>query len=788
MRNLLFSAWLHSVCHPLERYRKPLAFFILLAAFAVLPLAAHAQEQGFRWGKMSVGEEIGNSIIDRVVDSYVDNVGNTYIFGTFGMLARLYDDGSLSPLICPMDLCALEMGYMIEESQGVFLAKIDSLGNILWCKSARNGSRNSGCVPWDNMVMKDNRITIAFDNTYGSEAWNWFYFFDTMLIEPSGQFHTSDVRTYFVTFDLNGNRLDYHSIQLFAYTDPEYTNFFNTPLSGQGQLNHRGYFLGDKDDNIHIFACGDFYGEDSLHKAYIIVDNDTNRRYPLNIRTLNGKFYSSTVYYKLNSSWNLVDSRFLIDSITVWSPSGSHYANINIEKAIIDGDVIYANCFFNSNDCYFSIDTLSVRVYLDSVHYLRIDNTIDWQGGMPCLLKLNKDGEIVWTQQLYNENESTLIPNVNYGDAGGVATDEENVYVYYLPDIGYDTKFYLDSLHNTRLPQSTLHAHSYCLVVSYNRNTGLPVDYYVVDTVNDCNMSHNSLAVLGDELLLDVFFGFNHYIKETALCKINKYTKEVTRSLSIRYGSVASSINMSVNSHGWVFRGEFGDNPRVYDSIFLFPGHYQAASVMTLFYDSSLDLHRPKPCSPVDSLWSDGTVGNTVTLSWSSSASHPGYELAYTPETGSWDNATIVETSVTTLAVTLPDDGCHLFRVRAMCDGNRVAHSAWSNSITVCPGVGIGEADGSSAITIYPNPFLQRVTIVVQNGEPLAETATLTDLTGRREQVHLKVEGTGRYTLDLTATQIFKQSGNQAILLTLTTASGKTNTVRLMKMSDIFSR
>ena len=184
---------------------------------------------------------------------------------------------------------------------------------------------------------------------------------------------------------------------------------------------------------------------------------------------------------------------------------------------------------------------------------------------------------------------------------------------------------------------------------------------------------------------------------------------------------------MSVNDHGWVFRGEIGDEPRVYDSIFL--GNYQEASVMTLFYDSALDLHRPKPCSPVDSLWSDGTAGHTVTLSWSSSASHPGYELAYIPETGSWDDATIVETSDTTLAITLSDDGCHLFRVRALCDGNHVAHSAWSDAITVCPEVGIGDVDKPSAISLYPNPTEGSVHILGLQDQ--MATVEIMDMTGR---------------------------------------------------------
>ena len=361
------------------------------------------------------------------------------------------------------------------------------------------------------------------------------------------------------------------------------------------------------------------------------------------------------------------------------------------------------------------------------------------------------------------------------------------------------TRFYIDSVHSIGLPfVANVNTIAYCLVVSYNRSTGSYVDYYVADTVNT-NGSKNSLAIIGDELLLNV--DYSHDLKKTAICKINKHTKEVTWSSPIHYNFIVDCMNMSVNDHGWVFRGEIGDEPRVYDSIFL--GNYQEASVMTLFYDSALDLHRPKPCSPVDSLWSDGTAGHTVTLSWSSSVGHPGYELAYIPETDSWDNATIVETSDTTLAVSLSDDGCHLFRVRALCDGNRVAHSVWSNSITVCPEVGIGEVDVSSAITIYPNPFSQRVTIVVQNGEPLAETAWLTDLTGRREQVRLTAEGTGCYTLDLSATHNASLRAPQELalylltltarpqvtyLLTLTTTSGKTHTVRLMKMSDIFTR
>jgi hypothetical protein len=107
--------------------------------------------------------------------------------------------------------------------------------------------------------------------------------------------------------------------------------------------------------------------------------------------------------------------------------------------------------------------------------------------------------------------------------------------------------------------------------------------------------------------------------------------------------------------------------------------------------------------------------------------------------------------------------------------------------------VSITLVEGGAALVAYPNPFRQKVTIEVQGGEPLAETAWLTDLTGRRQQVRLIPQGHSSnnaithssnhtYTLDLTARP------QATYLLTLITASGKTHTVRLLKQSDIFSR
>ena len=79
----------------------------------------------------------------------------------------------------------------------------------------------------------------------------------------------------------------------------------------------------------------------------------------------------------------------------------------------------------------------------------------------------------------------------------------------------------------------------------------------------------------------------------------------------------------------------------------------------------------------------------------------------------------------------------------------------------------------------YPNRTTDKATILCH--EPIA-TAILTDLTGRREEVHLSPYGPGQYSLDLTSRP------QASYLLTLITADGKQHTVRLLKQSDIFAR
>ena len=106
--------------------------------------------------------------------------------------------------------------------------------------------------------------------------------------------------------------------------------------------------------------------------------------------------------------------------------------------------------------------------------------------------------------------------------------------------------------------------------------------------------------------------------------------------------------------------------------------------------------------------------------------------------------------------------------------------------------VRIKVVEDGNAFVAYPNPFRQKVNIQVESGELKVEsgvaTAWLTDMQGRREEVRLTPAGNGKYTLDLTSRGSARTSTGGPLLLTLTTATGKTHTIRLLKQSDIFGQ
>ncbi len=684
----------------------------ILLMGGMLADGARAQEQGYRWGKWSAGyrNSVGG-LSDKVLDSYIDSAGNTYIFGNFGTAARLGGNG---PYICPMDSASGG-----QSTFGVYVAKIDTLGDVLWCRPVIGNNVNTITIGW-NMVVKDDEITIAFDTHWGSGYGTWLYFFDTLFTASNDYFRINKCATYFVTFDFDGNRIDCHNMRLCAPFRPNSTTLVTYYMGVGG-----GRFGIDEDGSIHIFSSSEGMDQDVWPYAYVIVDEDTNRKYMLDAHSLNGVYFTGSYYYKMSSDWRLVGKRCMIDSIAGWQPEQRGGAQFSFTNVVAAGDELYANGYFQCGDYRFAEsfapnDTFLVRILFDSVHCLKIESAGDFNC-MPFLIKCDKAGEIEWLQQLYTDGPNYALSNFLPGRQG-LSVEEDLVYTQcwaaYFFDI--DNKIFLDSAHAIPIENHVL---DYVLVTSYDKMSGTPVNYYYVDTVNDSQSG--SVAVVGDEVIMDVAF---YLLGKAELCRVNKHTKEVTRTFPIYSSTDVQTQQLSVSSSGRVFRGETGSNFRVEDSIFV--GNYQEANVMTFYYDSSLDM-RIKPCPKVDSLWCGGVVWNTAAIAWSSGYGHEGYEVAYKPEDVSWDEAAVIEAAESGASVTLPDDRCYEFRVRGRCGGRREPASPWSDPITVCPepAIGIEGAAVPAAMTLSPNPATGQVQIVGLTGE--ARDVEVLDMAGR---------------------------------------------------------
>lgn len=735
-------------------------FFSFVLLFIVIAVHAGAQNQGLQW-KTWYGN-IG--FVSSIKYSYIDSAGNTYVYGLFGRGSKIEDDR----YICPLDSVHLPNGAEGGGAlSGVFIAKIDSEGQIVWLKSAECGGYESACRPW-NMVVHNNQLTIGFSlyNQHRSAPqYEWLWFFDTMItdFESTPHFYRDGHAAYFVTFDMDGNILDYHDMRVFARDFYEDTTLKNIGL-------YAGYnkFCIDNNENIHLFASPQWCFDDSLHRAYVIIDGDSNRKCYLNI----GESPLSTSFYLiLDSTWNIVNYRKMIYDVDGWQPT-SHFTEVmyvDITGIIVDGSDIYIGGSTSNEEglilCYDSnYMGFTARIYFDSKHSIKLEN-VQSLFSLPFVMKLNSRGEIVWVQQLYSDTVlSRFIP---FSNTNQIALDASNVYLQVegrQPHHGNPgiTKVYLDSAHTIEINETFSHANlgNFSFTTAYNRYSGEPVAFYLLDTVEDswsyCIFSR------GDEIIQTVGHGLPsaYSIHTCYMHRINKHTGETQK---VWKGQNISAYGLSISDNGYIFRGEVGRNSIMDDSIEIHNSIYNS-SVLLFYYDSTLDNR----CAPVDSLWVLGTGLHTVALEWSSSTDHEQYEVAYTPVDDVWEHAHTMTAAGLSIMVTLPDDQCYQFRVRGVCNSTNNSISPWSDTVEACPQVGIVMAGDDNGWSLSPNPTTGVVTI--QGADDDMESIEVMDIMGRTVATFAHVS-----TFDVS----LLPSGNY--MVKVVSLSGQTGYLKLVK-------
>ena len=724
---------------------KVLYLFLALVVFCGSHLSAQAPE--YRWGEYYKGNEYSTgSHYDIIHSTAFDSAGNVYVFGQYGVRGQF--DRSI--YICPMDdtvdFVQANVGF------GCFLAKFDTLGTLLWRKSLLSDN-----MPMDyplNMVLKDGRITIAVQSRYMRGLFNngWYWMFDT-LYNWDGAWFRWKTFTIFATFDLDGNRTDTHFLVL------------NNGVSNDVLADSRWAdgdspiilpkFTIDADKNICLFGniadCASLLWVPG-HDPYIQLDNDTNRRYYLDYGDRYEDRYHmgpTAAFLKIDSNWNLVSMRPLIDTVVGWQPyyEGHHftcYMNFHSVNMDEEGNMYVCGWLQGARlsdtvnpftfPCYF---------FLDSVHSLKVESYRELKV-CPFIIKYDGDGNVLWVQKVYVEmNTADSFAGIyddtyNFVDC---AYDSSRVYSSIMLNVTNYAKlqnasganrYYADSSHLQPIVpalRDTMWGRvSVCM--AYDRRTGEYDTYYDLfdydsvpsDLLNTLLEGYGSLSVR-DSMLIGQTVISKYGRPISKLCKINLKTREIETSSPIVGGRDAYGL---YHPHGFLLRcGRRESGQTVCGDGFTLDCP-TLAPFFTFFYDPTLDTRRG-PCPEVGRLWVAAQEDYDLTLAWQGDSTRRSYELAYIADGTDWADATVLTLDTAQAVLTLPANGCYHFRVRALCAYGE--QGPWSDSLTVCPQVGIGAPTAGALFTLTPNPARESVTVTLE-GAALPAEITVYDAAG----------------------------------------------------------
>lgn len=327
-------------------------------------------------------------------------------------------------------------------SQSLLIAKLDPNGNMLWRKSIKNG-QSSNVYPNYMQIVEDTSIVIAtMMSLAGSAHQDYLFYLDTLIEAPLNQniilgypFPTSGLGTGFITLDLNGNLINQHFLQLVSLDsiNTEFTlpggSFYGTNF-----LNNPGPFYTDKDGYIYMYTM--FYSPTPYEtRAYAIKVDGQRNLSPFNLPFLaQGAMLFKFTPNFTDMVWN---KDIVIDTIGY----GAEPAAINVQARGMTVDSsggIYVTGYLDTFRDGYGDSTCYKEAIVDTnnpSHRIKIDAG-DWCTGF--IVKYNKDGDVMWTNQLYGRKE--LFNEYEYRNMvtfDNATISEENNAVYIVGNAGF---------------------------------------------------------------------------------------------------------------------------------------------------------------------------------------------------------------------------------------------------------------------------------------------------------------------------------------------------------------
>ena len=323
----------------------PFKHFLLLSILLAASLPAFSQH--FDWVKSYTATEVSGEYTNCIIDSHMDSLGNLYILGEFSPMAEL----------AGVDLLPHEI--VTSQHKGIVIAKLSSSGNVVWHKSIY-GPQNSYAYAMSQIRDTAFMVMVGFKMSHNFNS--NLYYLDTLLSSSdAGYLQYSDstisnLTTGFITFDLDGNVVEQHFLEL-GYIDDD-GHAITMGMFSPGHPNSNAlYSSALSDETFSIDGDGNIYvcrrANDGMAIHYpsgtrsitiengsiaalkIVVDGSRSLRYPIN--QYSAKWNQQILKFSPHFE-SILDGFFLFDSTTVYSNSATYtnaYSlNIDSEKRI----------------------------------------------------------------------------------------------------------------------------------------------------------------------------------------------------------------------------------------------------------------------------------------------------------------------------------------------------------------------------------------------------------------------------------------------------------------------
>ena len=738
---------------------------------------------------------------DKMVFTEVDDRGDVYYCGKFSGLCRQGMDGQDGILVPEMpDEVDSNANYCM------WLAKYDTLGNEIWHHSVCS---SSGVTPsW--MELRGGHLYLTgmcFMPTARQNDWIWF--FDTLIrvrdfigAPVDEMVPPVDCNFSFVAkFDLLGN------LQQMVFLKIKGRGVAQI----RGLLNDAAMMHIDNDGNMYFFSALSWNGPENLPTTIVTFNGDSVWNHdiylPYNLPNTSHTCVRP-VLYKFDANGHLLWYK-LIGMEAVGVPLASSIYQVKYGED--DTSSVYPYYMFNyrgfdadKEDNLYLTGTFTLlppcdlnedeyralgyqypaRIFFDSTHWVHIDHRREALYAN-FLVKFDTSGNVQWVQQPhYSNNNIRNNPNI-YIDAtayyGGITVTNKSVYVLGGAfDMHDEDTIFFDDTHFFERGGDNAGHEMYPLFLCFEKENGNFVNYgtnYMRGTLSNggaanglyCDFDFKRHFALEDRVYANTRHQLYHsYTSGYALWRPfitvwqpnNRMADTIAR---IRCNNVEYANLHPLQNGRVLFDYSIRDDITI-DSVTFNTVNAGAVAFGLLRGKAGQmivwgqDLHFALADSP---------VALTATAS-------SGLPVRY-------------ESSDEAVA-RMEGSSLHLFRVgTAHITATQEGNSDYFPANPVTRTVVVGEVDiwqckeAEGIISVYPNPFSQQVQVHCDGTDRII-TAYLTDMQGRREEVVLTPAGENRYTLDLT------NRPSTAYLLTLTTATGKTHTIRLLKQSDIFSR